>query len=167
VGDALDYLATRPDVDMEKLAIHGFSVGGAIATMAGARYPELKAVSAEGGYHDFSEQLSDNVQAQWPGLGFLYEWGVHIGYRLTTGYDLSVLSPIAAIGQIAPRPILLIYGTAEPSLPGAHLQMAAAKGNAELWEVPGATHGTYQYGAPEEYERRVVGFYDRVFNIRR
>jgi dienelactone hydrolase len=167
VGDALDYLATRPDVDMEKIAIHGFSVGGAIATMAGARYPELKAVSAEGGYHDFSEQLSDNVEAQWPGLGFLYEWGVHIGYRLTTGYDLSVLSPIGAIGQIAPRPILLIYGTAEPSLPGAHLQMAAAKGNAELSEVPGATHGTYQYDAPEEYERRVIGFYDRVFNIRR
>jgi hypothetical protein len=31
VGDALDYLATRPDVDMEKVGIHGFSTGGATA----------------------------------------------------------------------------------------------------------------------------------------
>lgn len=167
VGDAITYLSTRPDIDMEKLGIHGFSVGGAIATMAGGRYPELKAVSAEGGYHDFSEQLSDNVEAQWPGLGILYEWGAHVGYRLTTGYDLGVLSPIGAIEKIAPRPILLIYGTAEPSLPGARLQLSASKGNVELWEVPGATHGTYQYDAPAEYERRLVGFYDTVFNIRR
>lgn len=167
VGDALDYLATRPDVDMNRLGIHGFSAGGATAIMAGARYPQLKAVSAEGGYHDFAEQLSDNVEAQWPGLGILYELGVHIGYRLTTGYDLSVLSPVSAIGEIAPRPILLIYGTAEPSLPGARMQLAAAGENAQLWEVPGAWHGGYLYTAPEAFERRVVAFYDSAFAIRR
>ena len=152
---------------MTKIGIHGFSVGGAIATMAGARYPALAAISAEGGYHDFGDQLSDNVAAQWPGLGFLYEWGVRVGYRLTTGYDLAVLSPITAIRQTAPRPVLLIYGTAEPSLPGARLQLAAAKGNVQLWEVPGATHGSYLADAPEEYERRLIAFYDSAFDIRR
>ncbi len=167
VGDALDYLATRADVDMDKIGIHGFSTSGATAIMAGARYPTLKAILAEGGYHDFSEQLSDNVEAQWPGLGILYEWGVHVGYRLTTGYDLSVLSPVSTIGQIAPRPVLLIYGTNEPSFEGAHLQLAAAGANTELWEVQGATHGSYWYTAPEEYEQRVTAFYDGPFNIRR
>jgi len=167
VGDALDYLATRPDVDMGKVGIHGFSSAGATSIMAGARYPSLRAVLAEGGYHDFGEQLHDNVEAQWPGLGVLYELGVHAGYRLTTGYDLSVLSPMSSISQISPRPILLIYGTAEPSLPGARLQLAAAGANAQLWEVPGATHGSYWYTAPEEFERRVIAFYDSAFDIRR
>jgi len=167
VGDALDYLATRADVDMERLGIHGYSAGGATAIMAGARYPQLKAVSAEGGYHDFAEQLSDNVETQWPGLGLLYELGVHIGYRLTTGYDLSVLSPVSVIGQIAPRPILLIYGSVEPSLPGARLQLAAAGENAQLWEVPGAWHGSYLHTAPEAFVRRMVTFYDNAFAIRR
>jgi uncharacterized protein len=167
VGDALAYLTTRPAVDMEKIAIHGFSTSGATAIMAGARYPELKAVLAEGGYHDFSEHLHNNVQAEWQGFGFLYEWGVQIGYRLTTGYDISVLSPVSAIGQIAPRPVLLIYGTNEPSFYGAHLQLAAAGENAQLWEVPGATHGSYLFTAPEEFEQRVIAFYDSAFNIRR
>jgi uncharacterized protein len=167
VGDALDYLATRPDVDMEMVGIHGFSSAGATSIMAGARYSALRAILAEGGYHDFGEQLHDNVEAQWPGLGSLYEFGVHLGYRLTTGYDISVLSPVSAIDEIAPRSILLIYGTAEPSLPGAHLQLSAAGPNAQLWEVPGATHGSYWYTAPEEFEQRVIAFYDNAFDIRR
>jgi pimeloyl-ACP methyl ester carboxylesterase len=90
---------------------------------------------------------------------------VHIGYRLMTGYDLSVLSPVSVIDEIAPRPILLIYGTAEPSLPGARLQLAAAGENAQLWEVPGAGHGGYMDVAPAEFERRVIAFYNSAFGI--
>ena len=166
VGDALDYLATRPDVDMKKIGIHGFSSAGATAIMAGARYPTLRAVLAEGGYHDFGEAVHDTSQVQgWSFLGTFYELGTRVGYRLTTGYDLSVLSPVSVIGQIAPRPILLIYGTAEPGLPGAYLELAAAGANAQLWAVPGATHGSYWYTAPEEFERRVIAFYDDAFNF--
>ncbi|MEO8610184.1 MAG: prolyl oligopeptidase family serine peptidase [Chloroflexota bacterium] len=166
VGDALDYLATRSDVDMDKLAIHGFSSAGATTLMAAARYPQLRAVVAEGGYHDFGDALRDTSQGQqWAFLGLFYEFGVRVGYRWTTGYDLSVLSPISTIGEIAPRPILLIYGTAEPSLRGGRLELAAAGDNAQLWEVPGATHGSYSWTAPEAFEQRVVDFYDKAFDL--
>jgi dipeptidyl aminopeptidase/acylaminoacyl peptidase len=167
VGDALAYLATRPDVDMDKLAIHGFSSAGATSLMAAARYPNLRAVVAEGGYHDFEVSLHDTSQEQgWSFLGAIFEAGAKLSYRLTTGHDMSVLSPVSAIGKIAPRPVLLIYGTDEPSLPGARLELAAAGENAELWEVPGATHGSYWYTAPQEFEQRVVAFYDDAFGIR-
>ena len=79
---------------------------------------------------------------------------------MTTGDRFERLSPVSVIGQIAPRPILLIYGTNEPSLPGAHLELAAAGSNATLWEVAGATHGSYIYTAPDEYRQRVTGVYD-------
>lgn len=168
VGDALNYLATRPDVDMKMIAIHGFSSAGATSIMAAARYPEIGAVVAEGGYHDFADAITDSSQAQqWLFLGTFYEFGVKVSYRLSTGYDLSVLSPVSVIGKISPRPILLIYGTAEPSLRGGQLELAAAGENAELWEAPGATHGSYQIDLPEEFERRVVDFYDKAFDIRR
>ena len=78
---------------------------------------------------------------------------------------MSVLSPVSVIGEIAPRPILLIYGTNEPALYGARLELAAAGPNAELWEVEGAVHGNYQYVAPEEFEQRVIAFYNRAFDI--
>ena len=47
VGDVLTYLKQNPDklpVDMDKIAIHGFSSAGATATMATARYPEIHAL---------------------------------------------------------------------------------------------------------------------------
>ena len=165
VGDALHYLATRPDIDMNRFGIHGFSAAGATSLMAAARYPSLKAVIAMGGYHDFGATLEVETNGAW--YGALYAAGTRVGYRLATGEDISVLSPIATISKIAPRPILLIYGTREPSLAGAHLQLAAAGPNAELWLVPDATHGSYWQHAAEAFETQVIAFLDDAFAIER
>lgn len=165
VGDALNYLATRPDVDMTRVGIHGFSAGGATSIMAAARYPQFKAVIATGGYHDFAETLATQTSGQW--FGPLYRAGAHLAYWLATGMSMAVASPISAIDEIAPRPIQLIYGSIEPSLAGAHLQLAAAGPNAQLWEVEGATHGAYWNTAPDDFERRVIAFLDRAFGVAR
>ncbi len=161
VGDALAYLQTRADVDMERVGIQGFSTGGATSIMAGARYPQLKAVIAEGGYYDFERYTDDQVRGEW--FAPLYRLGTHVGYRGITGLDISVLSPLSVVGQIAPRPLLLIYGQNEPSLAGGRLQLEAAGDNAQLWEVPGAGHGNYYASAPEDYTERVIGFLDATF----
>lgn len=158
VGDALTYLATRPDVDMERVAITGFSAGGATATFAAARYPTLKAVVAEGGFYDFYELIDDLAGDYW--FGGLYRFGSDMAYRASVHIPLTSLSPISVIDQIAPRPILLIYGSRESSLPGARKQAAAAGANAQLWEVPNGTHGSYWIHAPEDYVQRVTEFFD-------
>lgn len=158
VGDVLAYLKTRPDVG--RIGIYGFSSAGAASVMAAAKYPEIAAVIAEGGYGDFAEGAvgigtnGDSV------LESIYRRSVGVSYRAITGVNISRLSPIDVIGQIAPRPILLIYGSYEPSLAGAYKQLAAAGDNADLWVVEGATHGAYFKVAPEEYERRVIAFFD-------
>ncbi len=157
VGDALAYLATRPDVDASRIGIHGFSAGGAAAVMAAARFPQLQAVVAQGGYHDFRAEVERNtLPVSW--FAPLFRVAAFGAYRLTTGDEISVLSPVSVIDRIAPRPVLLVYGSAEPSLYGAYLQQAAAGSNAQVWEVPGAGHGNYLAAAPDEYPRRVVEF---------
>lgn len=163
VGDALDYLTTRGDVDMERVAVHGFSAGGAAAILAAARYPQARAVVAEGGYHDFRQQLAQD-SAGLGLLGGLFRFGAHLGYRLTTGDSIDVLSPISAVPQIRPRPLLLVYGTGETSLAGAR-QMQAVGDHVRLWEVPGATHGSYVFTAPDDYERIVIGFMDAAMGV--
>ncbi len=163
VGDALAYLATRTNVDMSRVALHGFSAGGAAAILAAAQFPTIAAVVAEGGYHDFAAEVDQNA-ANMLGFAPLFRLGARLSYRIATGDDLSVLSPVSVIGQIAPRPILLIYGTNEPSLPGARLELAAAGSNATLWEVAGATHGSYIITAPEEYRQRVTAFITAALN---
>lgn len=164
VGDALDYLLTRDDDDVDpgRIGITGFSSAGATAVMSAAMYPDLRAVVAEGGYGDFAEGAiglgtgSDNV------LEAIFKWSLSASYELLTGVDIDKLSPQDMIGDIAPRPILLIYGTRERSLEGAYDQLAAAGDNATLWVVEGANHGTYHIVAPEEYEQRVIAFFDQA-----
>lgn len=163
VTAAYEYLSARDDVDPNRVSAHGFSSAGATSLFAAAQIPELRGVSAEGGYHDFSEQL---------GLGYdgtpiehLIRFGAASTYRLITGNDIGVLKPIDAAVEMTPRPIMLIYGSGEVSLPGARATLEAVNsggGNAELWVVEGAGHGNYHVIAGEEYARRLVEFHSMV-----
>lgn len=166
VVDALDYLVSRPDVDPERIGVFGFSSAGATAIMAAARLPQLKAVAAEGGYGDFAE---DSLTAHLDGslssyFQAMFFWSVRQTYGLLTGLDINLLSPVDVIDQVAPRPILLIYGSREVSLAGAIHQQTAAGTNAELWIVEGAGHGDYLDVTPEAYEAKLVGFFDQSLN---
>jgi len=157
---AYDYLRTRADVDPERVSIHGFSSAGSTSLFAAARLPALRAVSAKGGYHNLAEQLGLGRESGL--LHRLITVGAEVGYRLTTGLDVRVLSPLAVIDQIQPRPILLIYGSREVSLPGARQMLEpaqAAGGHVELWVVEGASHGDYLAVAGPDYAQRLVAFH--------
>jgi dipeptidyl aminopeptidase/acylaminoacyl peptidase len=157
---AYDYLSSRADVDPQRVSIHGFSSAGATSLFAAARLPALRAVSAMGGYHNMAEQLGLGQD-----YGFVHRLmtlGAEVGYRLNTGLDVRVLSPLSVIDSIQPRPILLIYGSREVSLAGARQMQAraeAAGGNVELWVVDGAGHGNYAAHAGDTFGERLVAFH--------
>ena len=92
----------------------------------------------------------------------LYGLGAQLGYRASTGLDIRALRPLGLIPAIAPRPILLVYGSYEGTLAGAR-QAQALGSHVRLWEVPGATHGSYLWTAGEDaFREHVVGFFDEV-----
>jgi dipeptidyl aminopeptidase/acylaminoacyl peptidase len=160
VEAAYAYLGTRSDVDPQRVSLHGFSSAGATSLMAAARMPEIRAVTAEGGYHEFSALF--NVADTGTYFDRLYIMAGHITYTLITGSDVQNLSPLNAIGQLGTRPVLLIYGSEEISLNGAHIMLSRALENgvnAELWIVPGAGHGNYLAVAGEEFDRRLIAFH--------
>lgn len=156
IPDALAYLAARPDVDMNRVGVHGFSAGGAAAILAAARYPALRAVVAEGNYADFPAQVEVSTPANFGILSLSLRLGAQVAYRQATGEDWSRLSPITAIASIPPRKIMLIYGTLEPGLDGGRRMAEIA--HADLWVIPGAVHGGYLGVAYEEYVARVPAF---------
>jgi dipeptidyl aminopeptidase/acylaminoacyl peptidase len=162
VGGALAYLQTRPDIDADRIGITGFSSAGAAALMAAARFPGLRAVVAAGGYGDFADDAIGLHTGRGTVLEVIYKQSLSTTYHLITGLDIDKLSPVRVISRIAPRPILLIYGSHEASLGGAYRQLDAAGANAELWVIPNAGHGEYQAVAPLEYEARIVVFFDRA-----
>jgi pimeloyl-ACP methyl ester carboxylesterase len=163
VGDALAYLRERGNVDMARVGLFGFSAGGAAAALAAAQYPDIRAVVIAGGYDDFGESLRDNSRSLGI-LGLPYEWGGRLAYRLTTGGDLSVLSPVNALPQIAPRPVLLAYGTQEPSFEGAQRMAAANPLHVQFFAVEGATHGAYLTAQPDAYTLALWAFMDSTLN---
>ena len=87
-------------------------------------------------------------------LSFLYaRWK----YSLNMGQVLPEDS--AAASSV---PILLIHGTLDNNIPLRHCQriLARTTSHATLWEVAGADHTASLGIAPEEFERRVVSWFE-------
>ena len=67
------------------------------------------------------------------------------------------------IGEIAPRPVYLIY--AGHGSGGEELQpdFASSAGQPKtLWRIPEARHTGGYAARPREYEQRIVGFFDNA-----
>jgi len=165
---AVDYVLVRPEVDPERIAVVGHSMGGAVAIRGAARIPELRAVVAEGAYTSVEENLHSGVRAfmRLPPVLFapLVAW---FGQQ-ETGLDLGLVRPIDDVGRIsaqpgAARPLLIVQGARDTAVPpenGRRLFEAAGEPK-EFYLVDEAGHGGYLRVAPEEFERRVVGFLDQ------
>ena len=161
--DAVEYLRSRGDIDLARIGLHGFSQAGSSNIFAAARSPEIRAVVAEGGYVDYAAQTIALGRTQDPFM-VLFGLGAQLGYRAATGMDIRVLRLLDLIPGIAPRPILLVYGSAEGTLAWAR-QAEALGDHVRLWEVPGATHGSYLWSAGEDaFRSHVAGFFDEALS---
>jgi pimeloyl-ACP methyl ester carboxylesterase len=138
----VDYLSSRPDIDREQLGVFGFSMGGATAIMAAAREPRLKAVAADSAWSDVRAWLQPSVKDS-----FVHPRDPFSALSLKlaerrAGIDLDELAPVAVVGQISPRRILLIHGRADEviQVSEAERNQNAARDPKELVLVSGAGH---------------------------
>jgi fermentation-respiration switch protein FrsA (DUF1100 family) len=71
--------------------------------------------------------------------------------------------PVALVGDIAPRPVLIVHGEldATSALANGRALFTAANEPKEFLLVPQAEHARSWEAAPLEYERRVGGFFRR------
>jgi hypothetical protein len=89
--------------------------------------------------------------------GFLYA-------RWKYGVDLEQASPENAVARSS-VPVLLIHGKKDTNLPPRHSEMILAKSNSRipsvvLWEPENAGHTGAAGAEPEEFERRVIGWFE-------
>jgi dienelactone hydrolase len=162
---AIAYLKRRPDVDPARIGGIGLSVGGELMLEAAADTSDLAAVVSEGaGARTFAEEQDEPkhlgaVDKVIDTAGTAVRWAsvaVFSGRKPPT--HLADLVP-----RIAPRPLLLI--AAPHSKHGEELNrdyIRSAGASAALWEIPESKHVGGIRARPEEYERRVVGFFDRA-----
>ena len=151
---------TRAQPGIEHTGVLGFSVGGITAIRGAARFPEIEAVAAMGGFASLDSQVmqyaSPTLSSRW-----IVQRLVLLLFRLQTGVAPGQISPIADLPAIAPRPVLLVFGEHEIERSAGQAQFAAARLPKELWVVPGAAHGDYLSADPAGFETHVAGFFDR------
>jgi fermentation-respiration switch protein FrsA (DUF1100 family) len=81
-------------------------------------------------------------------------------FRLENGYDLASARPIDEIGQIAPRPLLLINCQMDTYIPLEQFQaLQQAAPWAETWSVQECRHAEIYEFVPEEYNLKMITFF--------
>jgi len=143
----------------------GESMGAAILLQTLAVEPRFCAVVAEAPYSSLREIAYDRLAHEHSGperyavrpileTAILYQ-------RLRYDVDLRQVSPENAVAQSS-TPVLLIYGSKDDNTPSHHAQRIHGSNPATvtLWEVPGAGHTGAWSSNPQEFERRVLGWFN-------
>ena len=164
---AVAYVRSRPEVDPERIGAYGCSMGAGVVIVSAAESAEIKAVVADSVFADLGDVVR-RMGTKWVrGSDLSFSWGQPMlwAIRLWTGQDLDAYEPVAVIGQISPRPVLLIHGELDNgacTVANAQALDAAASEPKTLWIVPGAGHCGAHRTAPDEYEERVLATFKQL-----
>jgi fermentation-respiration switch protein FrsA (DUF1100 family) len=144
-----------------QVAVLGFSLGAASAILAAARSPDIVAVVADSSFADLTDTLTRELEGSdhLPGPVAAYALAL---YRLMSGTDPGDVAPERLVAAIAPRPVLLIQGTADQTVPASdsdRLLAAAATATTERWLVAGGRHAESYFVDPQAYLSRVASFF--------
>jgi hypothetical protein len=159
---AIDFLERRPDVQAGRVGGLGISVGGELMLQAAAHSSALAAVVSEGaGMRSLAEQM------HMPDVPGWRRWMAPMTVETAAGIVLSGRRPppdlVDLMPRISPRPVLLIRaedGNVDERLNTVYHEAAGRP--KELWTLPEGGHTGALDARPREYERRVVGFFDRA-----
>ncbi|MBA2280388.1 MAG: alpha/beta fold hydrolase [Acidimicrobiia bacterium] len=120
----------------------GFGTGGALCICAAARDPAIKGVAALGAPADFDDwasqprRLLDHARA----IGLIDDRAFPAVFDRWSR-ELREVRAVQCMGGVAPRPVLVLHGTDDESVPPFDARVLAdAHGCAELRMVGGAGH---------------------------
>lgn len=170
---ALKYLRNRPDADERGVGLFGVSKGGSTGYLVAAHEPGIRCIATDGAYATYTtvvpymqrwikiysdRHLLQRVLPTWF-YGLVGITGLNRVARIRGVNYPSVEKAVSRLN----RPILMIHGENDtyikPEMAKALFDRAA--GPKEFWLVPKARHNQAIAIAEEEYQRRVVEFFDK------
>ena len=160
---AVDYLRSRAETAGARIVTLGVSMGAAAAILAAAESPEISSVVAECSFRSIESVIAQS---------FRYFIGIppfpcapitvwlaerRIGFRARN------VRPESAIARLGSRPVFLIHGLDDVLIdPSNSHALHAAALSSELWLVEGAPHARAYQTLPQEYQARVLAFFERA-----
>lgn len=157
------YLLTRSDVNPDQIGIVGNSYGGMLSIQYAAQNKNIKAVVANSAFSSMTDTVSTSVEhftglPEFPFVPLIVIWA-----EQDTGIKMEEIDATQWIPLISPRPVFLMQGGADIVIsPGSgQLLYDAANEPKELWFDPELGHVEFDKERAEEYEARVVAFFDQ------
>jgi dienelactone hydrolase len=159
---AVGFLQQRSDVDPDRIGGIGLSVGGEMMIQAAAESAALKAIVSEGGSERSVRDTVANPGTRWDNVPSMAT------VALTASLFANDMPPAtleSLAPRIAPRSVFFIYAKhgqgGSETKPNRNFYAKAGQPK-QIWEVPEGDHTQGIDVRPKEYERRVVGFFDRA-----
>lgn len=141
-----------------QIGVLGISLGGAAVIGAAVEESAIGIVVVESTFAD----INMLVQPKWKvesGLPMFFLPGVFLMWQLLIGFDLRKVKPVEELGQVPPRPILLLHSQDDEKVDVAHAHaFKDAVTEIELVIFDDCNHAELFRDQPEKYVEALIGF---------
>ena len=160
---AFDYLVKERKIPEDKIALHGFSMGGATSILAASIEPRIKALIIDSTFADARELIAQEVShatgaPMWFSTLFIPMLKVYARYFYSIHIDEMV--PMEAITRVK-IPVLFFHGTSDKRLHFSNSQRIHknAHDKSKLFLVPGADHSSSYAQDKKSYLNEIQRYY--------
>jgi uncharacterized protein len=158
---AVDFLASRPEVEPTGIGVYGASLGGAAAIKAAATMPQIRAVAADSAFSSLRWMIDHQLQRVLRLPPVLTPLIVTFG-TWQAGARVADAAPVAEIGRIPSQRLFLIHGDADALVPVENVRLLAAAVSPPpaVWVVPQADHVQAYTLVREQFVARLGAFFE-------
>jgi len=149
---------------VNRIGLLGFSYGGIASMLTAPICPEIKAVVTDGGPTRMKTALRARAIELHvpPRIARPLAWLTFAITSLRLGVNIFHYETVRWVAQIAPRPILFIHGDLDQYCPDFDDLFSAAGEPKEMWRLPGVGHTMASEVYPQEFQARVLEFFNRT-----
>ncbi|MDP7262315.1 MAG: alpha/beta fold hydrolase [Dehalococcoidia bacterium] len=164
---AADYLVSK-GADRRRIGVLGFSLGAAVALMAGSNPNNFGAVVSDSSFADFSLVLKSSMTGLRRPLTLAIP-GIEFMAQAIYGINIKDISPARTIAR-SDTPVMVIHGEEDAVVPVEHARLLGRaigasfdemeSGEETVWIVPGAGHTGSFRTQPKAYIEKLVKFFE-------
>ncbi len=153
---AIDYVLARPDVDPQRVFVFGQSLGGAVALVAVAQRPQVRAIVVDSAFHSYRGIAALHLRQRFV-PGFVADG---LAWLLLSGEH----EPLQYLERIPPRPLLVIASMQDSTCPPqlSEALYSAALEPKQIWRVEGAGHTEALMLDMQGFQERVSAWFERA-----
>lgn len=165
--DAIAYVRGRRDVAADQIGVFGVSMGAATALLAAEDDPAIKAVVADSSYASVVDMIQPGLRTFVGAPATIFAPMIVWFAENMMGVKAKEITPETSARKLRKIPVFVIHG-ADDALTdpqSATRIYDALQVPKELWIVPDCGHARAPEVAPEEYRRRVNGFFRKALAV--